>query len=110
MSHALLSPSAAHRWLNCTKSARLEEKFPEESSDAAMEGTIAHALCAELLREYTLYSEYSVKDCVVNVSKDKDGGYTLDEFNRWLCPDMIKYAEDYATYVWSAYQDELKRQ
>lgn len=44
--HALLAPSAAHRWLNCTPSARLEEKFGRNSTSAyAEEGTIAHELC-----------------------------------------------------------------
>ena len=28
--HALLSASSAHRWLKCTKSARLEEQFPDK--------------------------------------------------------------------------------
>lgn len=42
--HAILSPSAASRWLACTPSARLEQQFPSRSSDAADEGTLAHAL------------------------------------------------------------------
>lgn len=45
--HALLSASAAHRWLACPPSARLEEKLPERSSSYAAEGTLAHAI-AEL--------------------------------------------------------------
>lgn len=45
--HAILSPSAASRWLACTPSARLEEQFPDTRSEAAAEGTLAHAL-AEL--------------------------------------------------------------
>ena len=44
MSHALLSPSSATRWLACTPSARLEQRFPDRSSGAAAEGTLAHAL------------------------------------------------------------------
>lgn len=44
--HALLSASGAHRWLHCTPSARLEEKFeessPSTSSVYADEGTLAH--------------------------------------------------------------------
>lgn len=43
--HALLSPSSAHRWLQCTPSAVLEESFANQSSSAAEEGTAAHALC-----------------------------------------------------------------
>lgn len=44
--HALLSASGASRWLHCTPSARLEEKFeessPSTSSVYADEGTLAH--------------------------------------------------------------------
>lgn len=47
--HALLSPSKAVRWCHCTPSARMEELMPEEqASEAALEGTKAHAL-AELV-------------------------------------------------------------
>lgn len=40
--HALLSASGSSRWMNCTPSARLEEKFQETSSVFAQEGTLAH--------------------------------------------------------------------
>jgi len=41
--HALLSASGATRWINCTPSARLEEKFAESKSSVyAQEGTLAH--------------------------------------------------------------------
>lgn len=43
--HALLSPSAAHRWLTCTPSALLEAQFPDTTSSAAAEGTLAHEIC-----------------------------------------------------------------
>ncbi|PZO96964.1 MAG: DUF2800 domain-containing protein, partial [Gardnerella vaginalis] len=43
--HALLSPSSAHRWIKCTPSAVLEEKFENTTSVAAEEGTAAHAWC-----------------------------------------------------------------
>lgn len=43
--HAILSPSAAHRWLNCTPSARLEMLEPERPTSVyALEGTEAHEL------------------------------------------------------------------
>ena len=53
--HALLSASGAAKWLNCPPSARLEEKFPNESSEYAREGTVAHAL-AEISAGYNLGS------------------------------------------------------
>lgn len=40
--HAILSPSSAHRWLVCTPSARLEDREPDESSEFAAHGTLAH--------------------------------------------------------------------
>ena len=52
-SHALLSASGSHRWLNCTPSARLEEKYPDSSSEAAKEGTLAHEICElKLIRHF----------------------------------------------------------
>ncbi len=48
--HAILSASGAHRWINCTPSARLELEFDDNSSEAAAEGTAAHALCEHKLR------------------------------------------------------------
>ncbi len=49
--HALLAPSAAHRWLNCTPSARLEDEYGKNSTSSyAQEGTIAHELCEVRLR------------------------------------------------------------
>ena len=48
--HAVLSASSAHRWLNCTPSALLEQLFPGRESNAAAEGTAAHALCEHKLR------------------------------------------------------------
>ena len=50
--HALLSPSAAHRWLNCTAAPRLEEGIKDEGSSFAEEGTLAHAYCAKHLKSF----------------------------------------------------------
>ena len=44
--HAILSASSSHRWLNCNPSARLEQEF----ADRETEGTAAHALCEHKLR------------------------------------------------------------
>lgn len=43
--HALLSPSSAHRWLNCPRSPRLEAQLPEKPSKDADIGTLAHSVC-----------------------------------------------------------------
>lgn len=51
MSHALLSPSAASRWLNCTPAPRLEADLPDNSSKYAAEGTLAHSVCELFARK-----------------------------------------------------------
>lgn len=43
--HAIISPSGAHRWMACTPSALLEAQFPDATSSAAAEGTLAHEIC-----------------------------------------------------------------
>lgn len=50
--HALLSPSAAHRWINCTAAPRLEANVTDKGSDFAAEGTLAHAYCAQKLKAF----------------------------------------------------------
>ena len=49
--HAILSASSSHRWLNCNPSARLEQEFADRESEAAAEGTAAHALAEHKLRK-----------------------------------------------------------
>lgn len=49
--HAILSASSSHRWLNCNPSARLEQEFEDRTSEAAEEGTAAHALAEHKLRK-----------------------------------------------------------
>ena len=44
MSHARLSPSAAHRWSKCPGSVQEEAKYPDVSGDAAVDGTGSHLL------------------------------------------------------------------
>lgn len=51
--HALLSASAAHRWMHCPPSARLTEDMEDSSSIFAQEGTLAHSL-GELELNYLL--------------------------------------------------------
>lgn len=49
--HAVLSASSSYRWLNCNPSARLEQEFEDWETEAAAEGTAAHALAEHKLRK-----------------------------------------------------------
>jgi hypothetical protein len=47
--HALLSPSAAHRWMHCPASVARAHGEPEQRSEFAQEGTAAHMLCEHVM-------------------------------------------------------------
>lgn len=84
--HAVLSASGAHRWLQCTPSARLEEQFPDTTSEAAAEGTIAHELAEAKLRHALFPKEFNkralnarIKELQANpLWNDEMQGYTDD--------------------------------
>ena len=50
--HAKLSASGSKKWLTCTRSAALEDQFPDEQSQFAAEGTFAHAVFEQELRHW----------------------------------------------------------
>ena len=78
--HAVLSASASHRWLNCNPSARLELEFEDRESEAAAEGTAAHALC-----------EHKLRKALKMRSRKPTSQYDSDE--------MDEYTDGYITFV-----------
>ena len=104
MAHALLSASGSERWLNCPPSARLEENLPGRYSNAAEEGTLAHAV-AELMNMY-------------NFSKVMENGFTKKKFNAELAnleknqlysAEMLEHASTFSSYVSELYQEKKKK-
>lgn len=61
--HAVLSASSSHRWLNCNPSARLESEFEDRETEAAAEGTAAHALAEHMfeMQELDTINEFDEK-------------------------------------------------
>lgn len=92
--HALLSPSSAERWLACTPSARLGEKYPDTAGEAAKEGTIAHALGEALIRyEAEIISEEVYLKEISEI-----------EQSEYYNADMLELMEEYKDFVMEAYQ------
>lgn len=106
--HALLSASGAHKWLHCSPSACLEQTYADRESEAAAEGTAAHAL-----------AEYKLKTALNQQAERPKSQYETDEMNvctenyvefvlesiaqaRLLCRDPIVLIEqhlDFSCYV-----------
>ncbi|BCI60619.1 DUF2800 domain-containing protein [Solibaculum mannosilyticum] len=90
--HALLGPSSAHRWLNCTPSARLEEGLPDTGNAYATDGTLAHRLGELLLR-----AEYEGMDITEELAEvQADPQYSSA---------MLEHMEDYVAFVGECYAD-----
>lgn len=87
--HALLSASAAKRWLNCPPSARLTENMPEAPSEYAAEGTLAHALGELKVRKKFEIMKKSVYDKSLKEIRS-DPLYS---------PEMDGYTDSYLNYV-----------
>lgn len=85
--HAILSPSSAHRWLACPPSARFEEQLPDEESVYAQEGTLAHDLAALLLSRIMM-----VKERYTVLLEDLQS-------NPLYSKEMMEHCEGYVEYV-----------
>lgn len=87
--HALLSASGSSRWLNCTPSPRLEEKFEETRSIFAEEGTLAHEFGELSLRKH--FKEITPKKYKAEYQKHAK--------HELYSPEMDTYIEQYVEYV-----------
>lgn len=107
--HAFLSASAAERWINCPGSARLAALYPEEHSDAAEEGSLAHSLAQVLIQ--SLVGDITVKKAaneLGRLQKKIDAFYASHKGLAGSFDAMKKILEPYIDYVWAKYQEAKK--
>lgn len=95
--HALLSPSAASRWMHCTPSAWLESLLPDKTSRYAEEGTAAHALAALKLKR-ALGMNYGAESAEV------------ERLRRFVDADMERHTDSYAAYVLEHCREVMNRE
>lgn len=89
--HALLSASGAHRWMNCTPSAILETQFPDTTSEAAKEGTLAHELAEAKVMHYMHIDGFTKRKLTTRINKMKKNPLWQDE--------MDKYTDEYLDFI-----------
>lgn len=88
--HALLSASGAYRWLNCPGSARLEDKFEDEPSIYAAEGTLAHEIAElKIVKQFTTNLRPSEFKKRINELKK----------NELYSAEMDRYTNEYRDYI-----------
>jgi len=85
--HAKLSPSGAHRWMACPGSVVLEAEYPDSSSRAAAEGTLAHDIASQCLINHAHPSPYLGTT------------HTVDGFDFTVGQDMVGHVADYMGLV-----------
>jgi len=94
--HAVLSPSAAKRWMACTPSARFEQQFPNVETIFAKEGTLAHAIGEDLLKHrLKILGPEQLQNCMI-----------LHKLDPLYTEEMLTHAEQYADYCMSTVQPD----
>lgn len=88
--HARLSASASHRWLNCPGSLLLEEQYPEQTSEYAEEGELAHEVAEAKASRYYIkgYGDVTLKKAMAELKK-----------NKFWNKDMDGYTDAYLNYL-----------
>lgn len=95
--HARFSPSSFHRLFRCHASLLFAEKFPNESSKYADEGTAAHGLCSALVS-----GELSIEKAAAGVEAGTlfmptdRGPWKVDKFMLQHAIDFKHIVEEYA--------------
>ena len=89
--HALLSPSSAHRWLECTAAPRFEEQFPVPGDTKyTSEGRLAHEIC-ELYARNTFEKSMTKRQFNSRIKEKQK----MDEY----LPEMLETAQAYVNYL-----------
>jgi hypothetical protein len=87
--HAKLSASGSKRWLSCPPSSKLEEQFPQTTSEYAAEGTFAHSL-----------AEHKLKCYISVISKSKrEKAYEQLKKDKYYSPDLESYVDVHVDFV-----------
>lgn len=87
--HAVVSPSAAERWMECPGSIKLGKLFPDSTSDYADEGTLAHELCRILvMREAKQLNNYTYNKAFEEI-----------KLSKYYCEEMQDFCEGFMRFV-----------
>lgn len=84
--HSRFALSSCSRWGNCAGSVALNEKYPQQTSEAAQEGRDAHSVCEEALKNI-FYHQVSKEVAITKALSNKPG---LSK-ERQMIEDAVNY-------------------
>lgn len=98
MAHALLSPSAASRWMACAPSARLEAEVEDFGSVYAREGSVAHALSE-------LYA--NIEHGNIPASEFEARKKQIPDIDEFYNEEMQEHIDEFAEFEQEIYNEAL---
>jgi len=99
--HAKKSPSAADRLIHCPGSLKLSQLFPESTSDAAAEGTLAHKLAEGMITNISNYKQpLEGLDPILN---EIEVWYAEHPDTKGSAKIMVETLSPYVDYVFAEY-------
>jgi len=99
--HAKLSPSGAHRWSRCRGSVLAESLVPNESSEYAEEGTVAHEVAA-----LTLKSDHKNAEAFLGRIIEVGDGPKKNKYE--VTQEMCEYVQEYVNEVMRAFDEMVE--
>lgn len=98
--HAILSPSSAYRWMVCTPSARLEQQFPDQGSDYAAEGALAHAVAElKVKKQFTPMGTRKFNSQLKKLEKTPLYGHGELRDPKTYWPEILRCTDEYLDYI-----------
>lgn len=100
--HAILSASAAHRWVPCPGSVAVTKDLPRTTSAYADEGTAAHALAAWCLLNRTDTTDFTADEIEIEPAKVIEVADDIELVPAKMWPvdhDMRRYVQQYVDYL-----------
>ena len=90
--HAVITASGSSRWIACPPSVKLEQQFPDTTSEAAREGTLAHEIC-EIKARARLFQKSDIGYMAKNVATRELNKLRKDPL---FDDEMEDHADNYA--------------
>lgn len=89
--HAILAPSSAHEWVECTFSVVGQRPFPDEETDEAKEGTASHWVGSSVLEAYKTTDEAAQINPLSYIGTQAPNGVIINES---MAEGALEYVND----------------